>query len=364
MAQLTIPAAEFTLNSTWTCHVVYTYNSTGAFSSHKVTRLNFKSDEKIVSFSHDDLIGATVKSVTVHASYGTGLLGGTFKIDGVVPDNDGMVRLSNPDFTDGTISILFSWTADTDDSTAHNDYPTYNGSSTQTVDKEHQSISKVERVYVIVDYEVIHGESELIEYTDPELVRGETYVKAVHMTELQTNVNIIRTDRGLDEYSFTSIAPMETSLARWNDHVLEIRSAIDEMNVVHEGWIALTENYPRFGVLVQLRRVVRIVSKPDSADTINYNTLVDIATGSIYELAVTDGQLTMSKAESANPPPSNVLIDTATSTTYEFKAIDGDLMMSEIKSGILSEFGTFTDTATSVAYKLEVVNGDLTMSEV
>lgn len=240
MAQLTIGADKFNLNATWTCRVVYLYNSTGSFNSSTATQTSYSPGEKVVGFTDERLVGVTVKSVKVHASYGTGLLGGNFKIDGVSPDSEGFVTLISPDFSDNTINVTFSWNANTDSSSAHSsEYPTYNGSDSQTVYKEHTSSSVVENVYIVVDYEPDYTPPTLIDYTDPVIVQGETYVKAVHMTELHTNVNLTRGAYNLGEYAFTDIIPLETMLSGWNDHVMEIRSAIDETGVSHETWIQI-----------------------------------------------------------------------------------------------------------------------------
>lgn len=369
MAQLELTAADFTLTSDWTCHIVYTYNSTGAFNDYTVTRKDIHYAERTIGFSHENLVGATVNSVRVHASNTTGLAGGTLKINGVENGSDGFVTLSGIDISNDTINIVFTWNAYFDSAANHASYPSYNGSSSQTIERYHESESTIDNVYIIVDYEPDYTPPDLVEYTDSNLVRGETYVKAVHMTELHTNVNLIRVARKLSEYNFASIVAMETSLAGWNNHVLDIRSAIDEMNISHEGWIKLAENYPRLDVLLQLRRVVQAVSEADATgstdptDPINPNVLGDSSTGSAYELTVADGELTMTEIESANPSSSSILMDTVTSTPYEFKVVDGELTMTEVESGTPSQFGTFTDTVTSTTYKLSVVNGDLTMSE-
>ena len=93
-------------------------------------------------------------------------------------------------------------------------------------------------------------------YTDPVLTAGQTRIKAVHMLELQSNINEQRTYNNLTAYAFTDIQAGYTSLAGWKSHVLEMRAAIDEMSTEHETWIAITENRPTAAVIEQLRRVV------------------------------------------------------------------------------------------------------------
>lgn len=96
----------------------------------------------------------------------------------------------------------------------------------------------------------------LLSYTDPVLTAGKTRIKAVHMTQLQQNINTMRVAYGFAEYSFTAIRAGYTSLGGWLDHINEMRAAIDGMTSNHEAWIVLEENRPRAAVMEQLRRVV------------------------------------------------------------------------------------------------------------
>ena len=96
-------------------------------------------------------------------------------------------------------------------------------------------------------------------YTDATIEAGETHIKAAHITELQTNVNLLREAVGLALYSFTEIRAGYTSLAGWSAHVAELREALDDITTDHEKWLEITENRPRADVIVQLRRVVASV---------------------------------------------------------------------------------------------------------
>lgn len=100
----------------------------------------------------------------------------------------------------------------------------------------------------------------LIAYTDPEILPGITEVKAVHITELQTNINLVRAAANYAPVEFTVFRASYTSLGGWNTHITELRSAIDGMGISHETWLALGENCPRADVLMQLRRVVEAVA--------------------------------------------------------------------------------------------------------
>ena len=100
---------------------------------------------------------------------------------------------------------------------------------------------------------------ELISYTDPTLTAGETRIKAVHMTELQTNINLQRGGLALAEWPFGTIRAGYTSLAGWSEQVEEMRAAIDDTGVQHEAWIEITKNCPTAAVIEQLRRVVALL---------------------------------------------------------------------------------------------------------
>lgn len=101
---------------------------------------------------------------------------------------------------------------------------------------------------------------KLNEYTDPVITAGVTKVKAAHITELQTNVNIVRSAYNWTTYTFTAVTAQYTSLGDWNAHIEELRDAIDDVNSSHETWLTLGDNCPRADVLEQLRRVVEAVA--------------------------------------------------------------------------------------------------------
>lgn len=100
------------------------------------------------------------------------------------------------------------------------------------------------------------GHAPLDGFTDETLTAGETYIKAVHMQELQNRVATLRSFYRLSAYGFTPIVAGQTSLAGWTAHVVEIRKAIDEIGEQHEAWLTINENKPRADVILQLRRVI------------------------------------------------------------------------------------------------------------
>lgn len=141
---------------------------------------------------------------------------------------------------------------------------------------EHESVLMYSDVYLLIEYTPAFTPPELLPYTDPRPVAGETYAKAVHMTELHTNANRVRLARGLGVYDFTRIASLTTYLSGWNAHVLEIREALDETGIPHEAWLPLGVNVPRLDVLLQLRRAVRAVAGiPDDGGTTAVELIVD-----------------------------------------------------------------------------------------
>ncbi len=96
---------------------------------------------------------------------------------------------------------------------------------------------------------------ELLPWTDSSIVLYQTHVKAVHITELQTNINRQREALGLSAWPFTTIRAGYTSLGDWAAHVEEMRAAIDDAGTTHERWGILIQS-PKAATIEQLRRVV------------------------------------------------------------------------------------------------------------
>lgn len=99
----------------------------------------------------------------------------------------------------------------------------------------------------------------LVPYTDPTIVPYETPVKAVHMLELQTNINLMRVALGFEEYAFADMRAHYTSLGEWSERIKAMRAAIDEMASDHDAWLPLGANSPRADVIMQLRQVVAAI---------------------------------------------------------------------------------------------------------
>lgn len=111
----------------------------------------------------------------------------------------------------------------------------------------------------------------LLAYTDENIVPGITRVKAVHIQELQENINRVRAAYGFGVYQFSDLRAGYTDLKFWTAHITELREAIDETGAVHRTWVAILVNCPRKAVMLQLRRIIAELAgheKPiDDAET-------------------------------------------------------------------------------------------------
>lgn len=133
---------------------------------------------------------------------------------------------------------------------------------------------------------VIGGHPQLEGFTEPVLVPGESFIRALHMQELQDRVTTLRSYYGLSDYNFTKITAGVTSLAGWMGHVMELRAAIDEIGLAHETWLAITQNQPRADVIMQLRSVLLSdSSEPVEPPTENTTAALDTAVLDTMQLA-------------------------------------------------------------------------------
>ena len=119
MAEIEVLYADFDLTSRWTCKTTYYYNSSGSFnsSSNSVSGLTYS--EHTALFAVSLPAGAKVKSAKVYAKSSGGTYGGKLEIDGTLLTADGFVTLESPDFSTGSIEVVFRWTAYTDGTSAH-----------------------------------------------------------------------------------------------------------------------------------------------------------------------------------------------------------------------------------------------------
>lgn len=254
MAQIKVDIPDFTLVSSWTCK----YGLVMGEGYHN-DQTSASTATKTVTFDYSIPDGAIVQSAKIHSSWSGTLYGiSSRKVAGETLDDEGFVIVDNLDASSMSLDVVFSFVALRDAERSH--YQTTGLTVGEVYTHSHQSTATVSDVYLLIEFEDTYTPPEFVPYTDPNPVAGETYVKAVHMTELQENVNRLRIAKGLTAYAFTAITAMQTSLAGWNAHVLEIRAALDEVSTEHDAWLALDVNRPRLDVLLQLRSMVEVLA--------------------------------------------------------------------------------------------------------
>ena len=93
------------------------------------------------------------------------------------------------------------------------------------------------------------------------------------MTELQAAIDNVRAYYGMAAYSWTTIKAGATGLAGWTSHVQELRTAIDQVVSLVNGWdtanstndislpawITISENKPAAAVIAQLRAAIPLL---------------------------------------------------------------------------------------------------------
>lgn len=249
MALLKVTADNFNIVSDYTC---YTRVSDGVVNPTAYAASN---RTNTVTFSYALPDGATITSASVHAILGSPAYGAAISTINGVWANTGSENTVDVTSiaTDTSCEVIFAFTCR---NPAHDHTSDGKKISDELYEYNHQSRIDYTDVYLLIEYEPAYTPPELIDYTDPNPVAGETYVRAVHMTELHTNVNLLRVAKQLDEYAFADITKLQTLLEGWNAHASEIRAALDEVSTEHEEWLALGDNCPRLDVLLQLRRVV------------------------------------------------------------------------------------------------------------
>ena len=117
----------------------------------------------------------------------------------------------------------------------------------------HEGTRKYTNVCLLIEY---NPAMDFSGWTDDPLVVGETFVKAVHMTELQQWTAVLSEYADNGTPTFTEAVPGETSLALWLSQVQEIRSVLDVVSPNHEAWIDVSVNCPRADVMTQLRKII------------------------------------------------------------------------------------------------------------
>ena len=95
-------------------------------------------------------------------------------------------------------------------------------------------------------------------FTDPTLIVGQTDVKAVHITELQSALNnILLPFMDAGKVAFTEL-DRDSDAKHWGAHVQELKNAIDSTGVSHDSWVIMQDEVTA-DVIEQLRKVVKAI---------------------------------------------------------------------------------------------------------
>ena len=93
-------------------------------------------------------------------------------------------------------------------------------------------------------------------WTDATLTPRVTPIRAVHLTQLQERIAVIRAFYGLSAYSFTAVTARKTKIATWAALIGDLRSAVDGITTNHAAWNTLEAGKPRIAHITQLRDII------------------------------------------------------------------------------------------------------------
>lgn len=269
MAQLKIPVDDFALVCRFTCETteVYKYPDESADEADFIdTQYGVKTapttNGKTVTFALDYPQGATITSAKVYATLGAPLYGAkTSTINGVSVGVNQTVSV-DVEIADGaaSVDVPFRFLCNTP-SHAHDTGSSEWADSVSSSGLyeyhrwyfDHASSLNYTDVYLLIEYTPA---IEFSGWTDDPLVIGETYVKAVHMTEIQQWTTVLSEYANNGTPTFTVAVPGETSLALWLSQVQEIRAVLDVISPDHEEWIDVSVNCPRADVMTQIREII------------------------------------------------------------------------------------------------------------
>lgn len=109
-------------------------------------------------------------------------------------------------------------------------------------------------------------------FTDDPIISRTTNVKAVHISELRSQIDVIRSYYGLSSYNWSTVMVARSSkISNWLTEIREIRTAMTEViNQINEwdyssttgnldlpSWISVTTCCPRADVMNELRNILR-----------------------------------------------------------------------------------------------------------
>lgn len=108
-------------------------------------------------------------------------------------------------------------------------------------------------------------------YTNPQIIAGETIVRAVDITELQECLANLRESYGMTDFAFTPCVAGVTSLNLWTTHIAELQTCIRQIQSFINSWDLtsvsyavilprmITSNGPSAAVITQLRQIITML---------------------------------------------------------------------------------------------------------
>lgn len=93
-------------------------------------------------------------------------------------------------------------------------------------------------------------------WTDATLTAGVSGIRAVHLTQLQERIAVIRAFYGLSAHSFKAVTARKTKIAKWKSLIVELRIAVDGITTNHAAWNTLEAGKPRIAHITQLRDII------------------------------------------------------------------------------------------------------------
>ena len=269
MAQLKVSIDDFYVHSYYTCttlaKTVYADSTHTTVESQSTTTTTTTPTlgwvNKTFNFALPN--GATIKSAKVCVdNVGYSTVGTAYAAINDVQVSEGNAAAVDVTINDGDTSVTISF-AFRSRAVSHDHFALGTGIWKQgywegntlfnPVEMEHTTTMDYRGVYLLIEYTPA---VEFTGWTDDPLTAGETYVKAVHMSEMQEWTALLSEYANNGTPTFTPAVPGETSLALWLTQVQEIRAVLDVISPEHDAWIEVAVNCPRADVMEQIRAVI------------------------------------------------------------------------------------------------------------
>lgn len=188
--------------------------------------------------------------------------------------------------------------------------------------------------------EAVFGNSEIEEWFE---YGGEPY----HFKIRTSNIN--STDEMIQQ-----VMDLIRAMQNVRSHLEEVTvEVMQQMRLYHGCVIEAIADTVTIGINMEI--------EDDDAPS-NFIRFMDSSTGTVYEIKVVDGSLTMETADGVSSGAKNLLLaDANTGTVYELKVVDGALAMTEGSGSSAKDFILLVDANTGAIYEISVVDGDLVM---